>query len=118
MLTRRLFTTAVAALLILSPFVRAADSGASPGSQAGEALFVNNCSICHQVSGTGVPGTYPPLAKSDWLAANSAGAIRAVVSGLKDEITVYGRVYAVQMPAIVLDDAQAADVLTYVLNGW
>lgn len=84
----------------------------------GESLFINHCAVCHQVSGVGVPGTYPPLAKSDWLPANRAGAIRAIVAGLKDEITVNGRTYSGQMPAVVLDDAEAAEVLTYVLNAW
>lgn len=119
MFLRGLFPTAFAALLTIGLRLGAAETSPVAASAArGEPLFVNHCSICHQVSGTGVPGTFPPLAKSDWLAAHRTDAIRAVVSGLKDEITVNGRAYAGQMPAIVLDDAQVADVLTYVLNAW
>lgn len=95
--------------------------GASEEAEAmkrGAALYVANCSICHGVTGDGVKGTYPPLAKSDWLAANRAGAVKAVVSGLRDEIVVNGEKYRGQMPPIVLDDAQAADVVTFVLNSW
>ena len=84
----------------------------------GQALYVANCSICHGVTGDGVAGTYPPLAKSDWLAANRAGAVKAVVGGLRDQITVNGQVFRGQMPPIVLDDAQVADVVTFVLNAW
>ncbi len=83
----------------------AAQPEASAEARArGQALYVANCSICHGVTGDGVKGTYPPLAKSDWLAANRTGAIKAVVAGLKDEITVNGETYRGQMPPIVLDD--------------
>lgn len=97
----------------------AAQPEASAEARArGQALYVANCSICHGVTGDGVKGTYPPLAKSDWLAANRTGAIKAVVAGLKDEITVNGETYRGQMPPIVLDDQQVSDVLTFVLNSW
>ena len=94
----------------------------SPGLAAslgrGKILYAANCSMCHQVTGRGTQGTYPPLAGSDWLAANRDGAIRAVVAGFKDPITVNGHAYHGQMPAAVLTDAQVADVLTFVMNSW
>ncbi len=84
----------------------------------GQALYLANCAMCHGATGDGIPNTYPPLAKSDWLAANRQGMIRAVVAGLSGEITVNGHVFNNQMPPIMLDDAPAADVLTFVLNSW
>src|SRR6185312_4482660 len=33
----------------------------------GHALFESNCSSCHQATGLGLPGSFPPLAKSDFL---------------------------------------------------
>src|SRR6187399_1143828 len=36
--------------------------------QAGQALFTGTCSVCHQANGEGLPGVFPPLAKSDFLA--------------------------------------------------
>jgi nitrite reductase (NO-forming) len=36
--------------------------------QAGQELFAGTCSVCHQAGGTGLPGVFPPLAKSDYLA--------------------------------------------------
>ncbi|MES2694933.1 MAG: c-type cytochrome [Verrucomicrobiota bacterium] len=98
--------------------LRAAEPEVVESMARGQALYVANCSICHGVTGDGVRGTYPPLAKSDWLAANRTGAVRAVVAGLKAEIVVNGTTYRGQMPPIVLDDAQAADVVTFVLNSW
>jgi glucose/arabinose dehydrogenase/mono/diheme cytochrome c family protein len=84
----------------------------------GQALYFANCSMCHGATGDGVKNVFPPLARSDWLAADRNAAIRAVVSGLKDPITVNGAAYHGQMPPAMLDDAQAADVLTFVLNSW
>lgn len=86
----------------------------------GQTMYVANCSICHQITGRGAAGVYPPLAGSDYLSAPEGreNAIRAVVQGLQGAITVNGKTYRNQMPAVVLDDTQAADVLTYVFNSW
>jgi mono/diheme cytochrome c family protein len=86
--------------------------------ERGQALFAANCALCHGATGDGVTTVYPPLAKSDWLAAHRSGAIRAVVNGLKEDVTVNGRVFRGQMPPVMLDDAQTADVLTFVVNSW
>lgn len=86
----------------------------------GRTLFTAHCAICHQVTGKGTPGTYPPLARSDFLAAPDGGtkAIRAVVEGLGGRIRVNGVDYNNQMPAVVLDDSQVADVINFVFNSW
>src|SRR4051812_12437894 len=101
---------------------RAADVAIDAETRAavtrGQTLFVVNCSMCHHVTGIGAKGVYPPLAGSDWLKAHRPDAIRAVVSGLKDEIVVNGDTYRGQMPTIMLNDADVADTLTYVLNSW
>ena len=86
--------------------------------ERGRALFAANCALCHGATGDGVANLYPPLAQSDWLAANRSGALRAIVSGLSEEITVNGKNFSGQMPPIMLDDAQAADVVTFVVNSW
>ncbi len=98
----------------------AADAAAdmSAAMTRGQALYLANCSLCHGATGDGVANTYPPLAKSDWLAAHRSGAIRAIVGGLTEEITVNGKKFHGQMPPVMLDDAQAADVLTFVVNSW
>ena len=37
---------------------------------AGKALFAGTCSTCHQPNGEGMAGVFPPLAKSDYIAAD------------------------------------------------
>ncbi len=108
-------------LLLLFSFVcsvalHAADL--TPRLQRGQELYARNCVSCHLLNGEGVPGVFPPLAKSDYLAADLERAIRAICEGLTGEIVVNGRTYAGAMPPIVIDDDEVADVLTYVLNNW
>ena len=35
------------------------------GLDKGKAVFLANCAACHQPDGKGLPGEFPPLAKSD-----------------------------------------------------
>ena len=84
----------------------------------GRALYFQHCIICHQSAGQGVPGSYPPLADSDFLRADPNRAIRAIVEGMSGPIVVNGKTYAGVMPPVVLDDIQVADVMTFVLHAF
>ena len=87
--------------------------------QAGRELFVGTCSVCHQPSGAGLPGVFPPLAKSDYLAADPKRAIGVVLHGLTGKVTVNGGEYDSVMPPMnQLNDDAIANILTYVLNSW
>jgi nitrite reductase (NO-forming) len=84
----------------------------------GERIYNNVCAACHQPSGQGIEGAFPPLAGSDYLNADPARAMRAVAEGLSGEITVNGKKYASQMPALNLPDEDVANVLTFVYSKW
>jgi nitrite reductase (NO-forming) len=87
--------------------------------QAGQALFAGTCSVCHQANGAGLPGVFPPLAKSDFLAADIARATRVVLHGLTGKVSVNGREYDSVMPPMPqLNDDEVANIMTYVLNSW
>ena len=87
--------------------------------KAGGALFNGTCSTCHQGSGTGLPGVFPPLAKSDYLAADPKRAIGFVLHGLTGKVTVNGQEYNSVMPPMTqLNDDEIANILTFVLNSW
>ena len=87
--------------------------------QAGQALFAGTCSVCHQGNGAGLPGVFPPLAKSDYLAADMKRAIGVVLRGLSGKVTVNGQEYNSVMPQMTqLNDDEIANILTYVLNSW
>ncbi|HET9642886.1 MAG TPA: copper-containing nitrite reductase [Burkholderiaceae bacterium] len=86
---------------------------------AGQALFAGTCSVCHQANGAGLPGVFPPLATSDYLAADPKRAIDVLLRGLNGKITVNGTEYNSVMPPMnQLNDDEIANILTYVLNSW
>jgi nitrite reductase (NO-forming) len=86
---------------------------------AGAALFAGTCSVCHQANGAGLPGVFPPLAKSDFLAADVHRAIGIVLGGFSGKLTVNGNEFNSIMPPMTqLNDDEVANILTYVLNSW
>lgn len=85
---------------------------------AGEIIFKQNCAACHQPSGQGIPGAFPPLAKSDFLNQNLDQAIDIVSNGREGTITVNKQTYNGVMPKLQLSDEQVANVLTFVRNQW
>jgi nitrite reductase (NO-forming) len=87
--------------------------------QAGGVLYKGTCSVCHQDNGAGLPGVFPPLAKSDYLMADKRRAIEIVLNGLSGPITVNGQPYnSVMPPMSQLNDDEIANILTYTLNSW
>lgn len=88
--------------------------------EKGRQVYQKICYACHQPDGRGVPGVFPMLAQSDYLAADRARAIGIVLRGLSGPVTVNGRTTNSVMPALgaELKDHEIADVLTYVFNAW
>jgi nitrite reductase (NO-forming)/hydroxylamine reductase len=87
--------------------------------ERGEALYSKNCSACHQITGQGLAGAFPPLAESDYLLADKPRAVSIVLGGKSGPITVNGVDYNAVMPNLsYLSDEEVADALTYVFNAW
>ncbi|MBZ4034596.1 nitrite reductase, copper-containing [Flavobacterium sp. 17A] len=84
----------------------------------GKEIFGTTCFACHQSEGQGIPNTFPPLAKSDYLNADSKRAINTILHGLTGEVTVNGKKYNNIMPAQNLSDDEIANVLTYIYSSW
>lgn len=87
----------------------------------GQRTFTAMCAPCHQDTGLGVPGQFPPLAGSDWV--NAPGhdrLIRVVLDGLSGPIEVSGQPFnGTMLPwRETLNDEQIAAVLTYVRQAW
>lgn len=90
-------------------------------ARVGAQVFNANCSACHQTTGEGVPGQFPPLAGSDWVNVDGAARkIRIVLNGLNGPITVNGVAFNGAMNSFKdsLSDADIAAVLTYVGSAW
>ncbi|HEY1764577.1 MAG TPA: cytochrome c [Opitutaceae bacterium] len=93
----------------------------------GKIQFTAVCITCHQATGQGIPGTYPPLAGSEWVKGPADRVIRIVLYGLKGDIHVEGHdFHAAEMPvfgqvsdsAYNWSDEKIAAVLTYVRHEW
>lgn len=84
----------------------------------GLAIYQRTCVACHQASGEGVEGAFPPLAKSDYLLADKNRAIQQIIKGSTGEMTVNGTVYNSIMPAQELNDEEIKNVMNYILNAW
>ncbi|HEY4301565.1 MAG TPA: cytochrome c [Candidatus Didemnitutus sp.] len=86
----------------------------------GKKVFNQICITCHQATGQGVPGTYPPLAGSEWAQGDEQRIIRIVIDGLHGPIHVENKDFNNAMTALgtTLRDEQIADVLTYVRQEW
>jgi mono/diheme cytochrome c family protein len=83
----------------------------------GRKVYQLSCQVCHQASGLGAPGQFPPLADSEWVLAESPNRIiRIVLNGLQGPIEVKGQPYNNAMVPWrdVLDDESIAAVLTYI----
>ena len=93
-----------------------------PNSEAvmvrtGEKVFTANCIICHQSSGLGVAGQYPPLVGSEWVVGDAPKRLQQILlHGLQGAVHVKGGIYNNAMPAwnVTLTDKQIAQVLSYV----
>ncbi|MDQ3016516.1 MAG: copper-containing nitrite reductase [Bacteroidota bacterium] len=85
---------------------------------AGKNIYGKTCTACHQANGEGLANAFPPLAKSDFLNADSQRAIQIVLHGLSGEIVVNGNKYNSVMPSQQLSPAEVANVLTYVYSSW
>ncbi len=84
----------------------------------GKELYVETCIACHMGKGEGVKGTFPPLAKADYLLKTPEKAIASIKFGLKGKILVNGVVYQGMMPSPNLGNDEIADVMNYILNSW
>lgn len=86
----------------------------------GASVYATNCSSCHQASGQGVPGTFPPLAGNPVVTGAPAKVIHIVKTGLTGAITVKGTTYNGEMPAwqSTLSTSDVAAVVSYIRSSW
>jgi mono/diheme cytochrome c family protein len=78
-------------------------------------IYLDKCSGCHQASGRGIPGTFPPLAGNGVvLAPSPADIIKVVLGGVPPQ----GRYVPMPSFADQLTDQGVADIANYVRTSW
>ena len=90
----------------------------------GKAVYNRTCIACHQGNALGTPGTFPPLAGSEWVNEKEAGRmIRIVLHGFQGPgLVVKGQPFETASvmtafgaaPPVGLSDDDIAAVITYV----
>ena len=102
------------------PAAEATAAAAKEQLPDGKVFFSTTCAACHQATGEGVPGVYPPLAGSEWVTGDEAKVVRILLHGVTGPIEVAGETFNSMMPpwGATLKDADIAAVLTYARSTW
>jgi len=95
--------------------LRAGRRAFDPTRAAGARLYIERCMGCHQATGRGIPGAFPPLRGNGTVVAlDPADILEVVLRGIPPQ---YARG---PMPSFarVLNDEQIASVANYVRTSW
>jgi mono/diheme cytochrome c family protein len=86
----------------------------------GKKRYETACMICHQASGLGTPGQFPPLVGSEWVTGPLPRLIRIPMHGVTGPIKVAGTDWNLSMPNAggTLSDKEMAALLTYLRLNW
>ena len=98
---------------------RAAASN-NAGAARGAALFATNCAACHQPTGRGLAGVFPPLAGDPVVnSADPSEHITTILNGRQGS-SIRGVTYASPMPAFkeILNDADIAAIVNHERTSW
>lgn len=99
----------------------AADAGPYTFDAArGDQLYADNCAVCHQASGEGLAGTFPPLVDDPAvLDSDPTKHIEVILNGMSGE-AINGVAYGAPMPPFgaQLSDAQVADIANHERTSW
>ncbi len=105
----------------LAPVIATAGAPTPAATQLPEHLvegrnhYMKACIECHQADGNGVPGTFPPLAGSEWVAGDKNTLLRILLGGLYGPIKVKGVDYNSVMPGHShVSDEELAAIASFV----
>jgi mono/diheme cytochrome c family protein len=92
--------------------------------ERGKPVFMQTCVACHQPTGMGIPGAFPPLAQTDYTTGDVRRMVAMLLKGVQGPLKVKEVTYNnimlpldVQFP-ILKDDGKLADVINYVRNSF
>jgi mono/diheme cytochrome c family protein len=100
--------------------LQAKPAGAPGGAVDGAQIYSAQCVACHQATGAGLPGVFPPLAGSEWVTGADKVTAAILLHGITGKLTVKGASYNGQMPAFKdkLNDAEIAAVLSHIRSNF
>ena len=88
--------------------------------RAGKNHYSAICAACHQTTGLGQAGIFPPLANSEYVYEGSERLAMTILNGMQGPITVAGKSYnSVMTPwKDALNDKKMAQLMTYIRTSW
>ena len=94
--------------------------------ERGKVLYMTTCVACHQPTGAGLPGAFPPFDGSEFVTGDTRRLVAIVIKGLNGPITVKGAKFPGAIPLIPVDtqfpqykdNQKLADVLNYIRTAW
>ncbi len=102
------------------PEIASAGVQHSESAALGEQIYGNYCAACHQLTGQGLPGVFPPLSGNPVVNDDDPGEhIRTILEGLVGK-EINGVVYASPMPPFAeqLSDEEIAAVVNHERQSW
>jgi len=94
-----------------------APAGSVPAD--GRVVYAANCVACHQGTGLGISGAFPPLAGAEWVLTDPQIPAQILLHGMQGPIEVAGNTYSGVMPVMShLSDDELAAVLSYIRSDW
>jgi mono/diheme cytochrome c family protein len=101
-----------------------AEDDLKTSAERGKAVYMQTCMACHQPTGLGIPGAFPPFDGSEYVVGDARRLVALVIKGYMGPITVKGVNFNniliavdTQFP-ILKENAKLADVLNYIRTAW
>src|SRR5205814_9891334 len=114
-----------ASLIVLAPLAKAEEPYDLKASiDRGKMIYMQTCFVCHQPTGLGLPGAFPPLAGTEYTQGDARRMIAMTLKGVNPPLKVKEMTYVVPMPPLPIqfpmlaDDGKLADVINYVRNSF
>ena len=93
-------------------------------AERGKAVYLQTCMACHQPTGLGIPGAFPPFDGSEYVQGDTKRLVALVIKGYMGPIEVKGQKFNNILIAVdtqfpmLKENGKLADVLNYVRNTW
>jgi mono/diheme cytochrome c family protein len=117
--------TTLTALTLFASLAKADDAFDLKASiDRGKLVYMQTCIACHQPTGLGIPGAFPPLAGTEYTQGEARRMIAMTLKGVNPPLKIKEMTYVVPMPPlpmqfpILADDNKLADVINYVRNSF
>ena len=112
------------ALSLCATVASLAQDDIKASAERGKAIFMQTCMACHQPTGLGIPGAFPPFDGSEYIQGDTKRLVALVIKGYTGPITVKGVNFNNILIAVdtqfpmLKENAKLADVLNYVRTAW